>query len=512
MRSATACGSTGTSPIEMDDGLVLRADVFRPDERRPVPGDPDLRPVRQGPAVPGGLSERVGADGREAPGRRRRLDEQVPELGGRRSGEVGAGRLRLRARRLARRRPLAGLHRPLLAARDAGLPRLHRVGGRAAVVERQGRPERHLLLRRSTSGRSPALQPPHLAAMCVWEGAADWYRDSTHHGGILSTFWANWYDMQVKTVQYGLGERGPRTRNTGELVCGDETLTDEELAAQPRRLRRRVLDAPARRRLLPRALGRLGRGSRCRCSPPATGAARGCTCAATSRASCAPARSRSGSRCTASSTGRTSTPTTASRCRSASSATSSRARTTAGTTQPPRAAAGPPRRRRFASAPRRSGRSRARGGREFYLDPRNGRSIATELARPTRRVRFEALGDGLTFTHRAARAARPRSPGPSAQALRLLRRRPTPTSSPSSASSTPDGQEVIFQGAIDPHTPIAQGWLRASHRKLDPELSEPYRPFHTHDEQQPLSRASRSSSTSRSGRPASSCPPATASR
>ena len=76
-----------------------------------------------------------------------------------------------------------------------------------------------------------SLQPPHLAAMCIWEGAADWYRDMTHHGGILCTFWANWYDMQVKTVQYGLGERGPRSRITGELVCGDETLSDDELAA-----------------------------------------------------------------------------------------------------------------------------------------------------------------------------------------------------------------------------------------------------------------------------------------
>ena len=50
----------------------------------------------------------------------------------------------------------------------------------------------------------------------------------------------------------------------------------------------------------------------------------------------------------------------------------------------------------------------------------------------------------------------------------------------------PDGEEVVFQGAIDPHTPIGQGWLRASHRKLDPELSEPYRPYHTHDERQEL--------------------------
>ena len=33
----------------------------------------------------------------------------------------------------------------------------------------------------------------------------------------------------------------------------------------------------------------------------------------------------------------------------------------------------------------------------------------------------------------------------------------------------PHGKEVVFQGALDPHTPIGQGWLRASHRKLDPE-------------------------------------------
>src|SRR3981189_3491504 len=74
-----------------------------------------------------------------------------------------------------------------------------------------------------------SLAPAHLAAMCIWEGAADWYRDMTHHGGILSTFWANWYDMQVKTVQYGLGERGPVSRVTGALVCGDETLSDRQL-------------------------------------------------------------------------------------------------------------------------------------------------------------------------------------------------------------------------------------------------------------------------------------------
>jgi hypothetical protein len=38
---------------------------------------------------------------------------------------------------------------------------------------------------------------------------------------------------------------------------------------------------------------------------------------------------------------------------------------------------------------------------------------------------------------------------------------------------TPDLREVVFIGAIDPHTPVAQGWLRASHRKLDAKLTHP---------------------------------------
>ena len=53
---------------------------------------------------------------------------------------------------------------------------------------------------------------------------------------------------------------------------------------------------------------------------------------------------------------------------------------------------------------------------------------------------------------------------------------------------TPDLREVVFMGAIDPHTPIAQGWLRASHRKLDAKLSTEYRPYHTHDEIQLLKK------------------------
>ena len=68
-----------------------------------------------------------------------------------------------------------------------------------------------------------SLQPPHLAAICPWEGAADMYRDLSHHGGILCDFIKNWYDMQVRTVQHGLGQRGPKSRVTGKPVCGEAT-------------------------------------------------------------------------------------------------------------------------------------------------------------------------------------------------------------------------------------------------------------------------------------------------
>ncbi len=49
----------------------------------------------------------------------------------------------------------------------------------------------------------------------------------------------------------------------------------------------------------------------------------------------------------------------------------------------------------------------------------------------------------------------------------------------------PQGKEVVFDGAHEP-TPVSRGWLRASHRKTDERLSLPGRPWHTHDEAWPL--------------------------
>jgi putative CocE/NonD family hydrolase len=43
-----------------------------------------------------------------------------------------------------------------------------------------------------------------------------------------------------------------------------------------------------------------------------------------------------------------------------------------------------------------------------------------------------------------------------------------------------DGNEVLETGQQGRPVPVAKGWLRVSHRELDPKLSLPYRPYHRH--------------------------------
>ena len=45
-----------------------------------------------------------------------------------------------------------------------------------------------------------------------------------------------------------------------------------------------------------------------------------------------------------------------------------------------------------------------------------------------------------------------------------------------------DGKDLFEIGQHGQPVPLTMGWLRASHRKLDPERSLPYRPYHAHDE------------------------------
>ena len=69
-----------------------------------------------------------------------------------------------------------------------------------------------------------ALKPPHLAALCIWEGSSDYYRELCRHGGILSDFLNSWHPRQVGSVQHGVGSRGAKSVVTGEPVAGPDTL------------------------------------------------------------------------------------------------------------------------------------------------------------------------------------------------------------------------------------------------------------------------------------------------
>jgi len=328
-----------------------------------------------------------------------------------------------------------------------------------------------------------SLQPSHLAAMCVWEGATDWYRDMTHHGGILSTFWANWYDMQVKNVQHGLAERGPKSQVTGELICGTKSLTDDELAQNRCNFGEDILEHPLdddyhKKRSavwskittpLLTAANWGGQGLHPR------GNFEGFMRASSDQKwleahglehwtefytdyGIALQKRFFGHFLKGEDNGWLDQPPVQLQVRR----TDGFDERTDDNWPIPRTQ-----------------------WTKFYLDPHNN---VLSQSLPTERsiLSFEAMGEGITFMS-APLETETEITGPSAIKLCV-------SSSTSDADLfvilrvfSPDGEEVVFQGAIDPNTPIAQGWLRASHRKLDHKLSTPWRPFHSHDEKQSLS-------------------------
>jgi predicted acyl esterase len=327
-----------------------------------------------------------------------------------------------------------------------------------------------------------SLQPPHLAAMCIWEGAADWYRDMTHHGGILSTFWENWYDMQVKTVQYGAGERGKRSRVHGELVCGPEFLSDRELAKNRSDFGAEIFAHP-----LDDNYHKARSPNWSKVKTPMLSAANW------GGQGLHPRGNFEGF------------------FRAASKQKWLEAHGIEHWThfytdygrdlqlrffdyflhgkkngwdkQPP-VRLQVRHIDRFVERCESEWPLKRTQWTKLYLDPAGGLT-ANKPANKKSVLRFEALGDGVTFLT-APLERETEITGPSAVKLYV-------------SSSTKDAdifavlrvlsadlKEVVFQGAIDPHTPIGQGWLRASHRQLDKKLSKPYRPYHTHGKKEPL--------------------------
>jgi predicted acyl esterase len=334
----------------------------------------------------------------------------------------------------------------------------------------------------SSQWRAAALQPPHLAAICVWEGWADYYRDGARHGGIACTFRKNWQEMQVVTVQHGRGERGPRSRVTGELVCGDETLSDDELKRNRADmwgncLSRPLVDDYYRERtadlskvevpLLSAAnWGGQGLHTRGNFEGFVRAASKNKWLEVHGGSHWAPFYTDYGVKLQrrffdyflkGDKNGGNKEPRVRLQVRHVD---------------------------RFVERHEDEWPLTRTQWTRYYLDLET-RALSPNAPARTDSVTYDAMGEGITF-QTPPLAHETEITGPSALKLFL-------SSSTDDADVfvvlrvfAPDGKEVVFQGALDPHTPIGQGWLRASHRKLDPALSLPYRPYHTHDESQPL--------------------------
>ncbi len=335
----------------------------------------------------------------------------------------------------------------------------------------------------SNQWRAAARHPPHLAAIIPWEGQNDRYRDSGYHGGILCEFQKLWAKHQVRNVQYGLGERARKSPNTGEGIAGPVTLSDEELA-------RNRVDAfeDLKKHPLDDAWHRTHSADLAKVEVPLL------TCANWGGQGIHPRGNFNGFTETASKekwlevhgdshwslfssgygvslqkrffdhflkgadNGWEKTPPITLNIRHP------------GEKFVPRYENEWP-----------LGRTRWT---KFHLDP-GAMSLGPQPVARAGRIEYDALGEGLTFRMAPMERATEIT-GPLAARLFI-------SSSTEDADLflivrvfDPEGQELTFMGSTDPNTPIANGWLRASHRRLDPERSRPYRPYHPHDRVEPL--------------------------
>jgi uncharacterized protein len=81
-----------------------------------------------------------------------------------------------------------------------------------------------------TQWQVAGLRPPHLAAICPWEGGSDIYRDWSHQGGILSyQFPFEWLPRQVYPNQYGNVETTHIDRETKKRTTGTAALNADQL-------------------------------------------------------------------------------------------------------------------------------------------------------------------------------------------------------------------------------------------------------------------------------------------
>ncbi len=327
-----------------------------------------------------------------------------------------------------------------------------------------------------------ALHPPHLAAMCAWEGAADYYREVIRHGGIFSQFLPNLYPRAVLRAQHGLGKRGFRSPVTGELVSGPETIPEEVLAEnrvdvekwilshplddEETRSRSAAWDAVTTPFLSAANWGGQGLHPRGNFEGFVRAAAEQKWLEVHGGAHWEEFYSDYGMRLQKRFFGHF-----------------LKGENTGWDQQPPvqlqiRHVD------RFVERYEDEWPLARTQWTKFYLDLTDGSLGRTPSARE-RAVDFDALGDGVRFLTPPL-ASELEITGPVAAKLFVSSTTTDADVFLALQIFAPDGREVVFHGSNDPRTPVGLGWLRASHRKLDSALTLSHRPYHSHDEVWPL--------------------------
>ncbi|CAG9271562.1 PepX_C domain-containing protein [Paraburkholderia unamae] len=328
-----------------------------------------------------------------------------------------------------------------------------------------------------------ALRPPHLAAICVWEGFVDRYRDAARHGGILSQFGAGWFGRQVLRIQHGYGERGIRNPNNGELVSGPETLSDDELAANRAvPMVDGVLNHPldddfyaARKPDVSRIevpmlsaanWGGMGVHPRGNFEGYLDAGSREKWLEVHGDSHFSPFYRDEGVALQKRFLGHF-----------------LQGKDTGWDRQPPVQLQIRRPGEHFTIRDEQEWPLARTQWTKYYLDPAT-RTLDTTPSTGNS-ISYSTTDDGITFTLPPA-TEELEITGPVAARLVVSSRTVDADIFLALRLFAPDGKEVLFIGSNDPRVPIGLGWLRASHRKLDKARSLPYRPYHTHDELQPL--------------------------
>jgi uncharacterized protein len=120
----------------------------------------------------------------------------------------------------------------------------------------------------------------------------------------------------------------------------------------------------------------------------------------------------------------------------------------------------------------------------FYLDAEHKTLDATALARPAS-ASYPALSEGITFST-APLIADVEYAGPVKLKLFVSSSTIDMDIFATLCAFDPGSNEITFRTAIEPRSPISQGWLRVSQRAVDPVRSTEYFAFHPHNKREPL--------------------------